>query len=125
MSGRLDENHVIADCHRALGQPHRAIEDAERALEADDVPDEVKAECAVVGASAFVDMGRLEEALGLLRRVQSRADVGRSFDLRVWYVAGDVLERLGRREDAAREFLRIVRHDPGAFDAVDRLAALR
>ena len=125
MSGRLDENHVIADSHRALGQASRAIEDVERALDDADVPDEVKAECAVVGASAFADMGRFDEALGLLRRVRATAGVGRPSDLRVWYVTGDVLVRLGRREEAAHEFLRILQHDPTAFDAADRLAALR
>jgi tetratricopeptide (TPR) repeat protein len=124
MSGRLDENHVIADCQRALGNPAQAIEDAEQAVGAD-VPDEVKAEAVVVGASALVELGRLEQALALLRRVPSRPEIGRPFDLRVWYVAGDILERLGRRDEAAREFLKILRHDRGAFDAADRLAALR
>jgi tetratricopeptide (TPR) repeat protein len=124
MSGRIDENHVIADAHRALGHPERAVEDAENAL-AGDVPDEVKAEAAVVGASALTELGRLQEALGILRRFPTRAGRGRPFDLRVWYVTGDVLERMGRREDAALEFSKVVRHDPAAFDAADRLAALR
>ena len=79
----------------------------------------------MVGASALSDLGRHEAALGLLRRFHSREDVGRPFDLRVWYVTGDVLARLGRREEAAREFLKILQHDPAAFDAADRLAALR
>jgi len=123
MSGRVDENHVIADSHRALGNPERAVQDAEQVLEGD-VPDEVKAEAAVVGASALTDMGRLDEALGFLRRFSAKAGQGRPFDLRVWYVSGDVLERLGRREDAAREFLKVLRYDPNAFDAAERLAAL-
>src|SRR5436190_7453868 len=50
MSGRLDENHVIADCYRALGRADRAVEEAEAGLHAE-VPEEVRAECAVVGAS--------------------------------------------------------------------------
>jgi tetratricopeptide (TPR) repeat protein len=124
MSGRLDENHVIADCQRALGHPERAVQEAEEALDGA-VSDEVRAECAVVGASALADLGRLEEALGLLRRIRTTVEVGRPFDLRVWYVTGDILERLGRTEDAAREFRKILRHDPAAFDTRDRLAALR
>jgi Tetratricopeptide repeat len=39
-------------------------------------------------------------------------------------VKGDILERAGRRSEAAEEFRRIVRHDPAAFDAAERLAAL-
>ena len=125
LSGRVDQNHVIADCHRALGQPSRAVEDAEQTLLQAELHDEVKAEAAIVGASAYADMGLLEEALGMLRRFHTRPDVGRPFDLRVWYVAGDLLERMGRKEDAAREFLKILRHDRSAFDAADRIAALR
>jgi tetratricopeptide (TPR) repeat protein len=124
MSGRLDQNHVIADCFRALGKPERAVPEAEQTLTAD-VPDEVRAECAVVGASALADMGRLESALAFVRRVPSRGDVGRPFDLRLWYVAGDILARLGRTAEAEREFERILRHDPRAFDTAERLAALR
>src|SRR5437762_742521 len=89
-----------------------------------DVSDEVRAECAVVGASALADTGRLDDALAFIRRFPSRAGVGRPFDLRVWYVAGDILARLGRDEEAAAEFARVIRHDPSAFDAADRLARL-
>jgi tetratricopeptide (TPR) repeat protein len=123
MTGRLDQNHVIADCYRALGKPDRAVSEAEAALAAT-LPDEVKAECTVVGASALVDLGRYEEALALARRFPTREDVGRSFDLRVWYVTGDILSRLGRTQDAAREFERILGYDPSAFDVAERIAAL-
>src|SRR5947208_2738892 len=123
MSGRLDENHVIADCYRALGRGDRAVEEAERGLTAD-VPDEVKAECAVVGASALADLGRLEDALAFVRRFPTRTDLGKPFDLRVWYVAGDILARLGLRAEAAGEFARILRHDPSDQDARERLEAL-
>ena len=39
-------------------------------------------------------------------------------------MSGDLLEHMGRREDAAREFLKILRYDREAFDAAERLAAL-
>src|SRR5439155_457620 len=107
----------------ALGQTDRAVENAAQVFDAD-VPEEVKAEAAIVGASAFADMGQFEEGLGFLRRFATRSDVGRPFDLRVWYVSGDLLEHMGRREDAAREFLKILRYDREAFDAAERLAAL-
>jgi tetratricopeptide (TPR) repeat protein len=123
MSGRVDENHVIADCYRAMGRPERAVDEAEGALQAD-LSDEIKAECAVVGASALADVGRFDDALAFLRRFPTNAAVGRSFDLRVWYVAGDILARQGRVDEAAREFARVVRHDPSAFDASDRLVEL-
>ena len=46
------------------------------------------------------------------------------YTLRLWYVRGDILARAGRREEAAAEFRKIMRHDAGAFDAAERLAQL-
>jgi tetratricopeptide (TPR) repeat protein len=123
MSGRADQNHLIADSHRALGAPEKAPPLAEEAMRAR-VPHEVRAEAAVVAAAALADLGRFEEAMTLLRRFPTRAETARSHDLRVWYVAGDILERAGRDREAAREFRRVVDHDPDAFDAAERLAAL-
>lgn len=123
MTGRADQNHLVADCHRALGAPEKAVPLIQEALGAR-IPEETRAEAAVVGGAALADMERFEEALTLLRRFKTKADVARPHDLRVWYVTGDVLERAGRKSEAAREFRRIVRHDAGAFDAAERLAAL-
>ena len=77
-----------------------------------------------MAASALADLGRFDEGLALLRRLPTRPDVGRPHDLRVWYVTGSILARAGRREDAAREFRRILRYDQTAFDAAERLAEL-
>jgi tetratricopeptide (TPR) repeat protein len=123
ITGRSDQNHLVADCHRALGAPEKALPLVREALAAP-IGGEVKAEAAVVGGAAFADMGRFEEALTMLRRFRTSSDVARPHDLRVWYVTGDVLERAGRPRDAAREFRKILRHDPDAFDVAERLAAL-
>jgi tetratricopeptide (TPR) repeat protein len=123
ISGRADQNHLIADCYRALGSPEKAVPLVEEEMRAR-VPEEARAEAAVVGASALADMQRYPEALALLRRFSRRSDVGRDWDLRVWYVTGDILERAGRPEEAAREFKKVVRHDSAAFDAAERLAQL-
>ena len=124
ITARLDQNHIIADSYRGLGQPARALPAVMEALRSR-IPEEVKAEATVVGASALADLGRFEEALALLRRFPAREDVGRAHDLRIWYVTGDVLERAGRPEEAAAEFRRVMRFDPSAFDAAERLAALQ
>ncbi len=124
MSGRADQNHLIADCLRAVGRPERAVELAEEALASRGVPVASKAEAVIVAASALADMGRIEQALGLLRRVRTREDVASPEVLRVWYVTGSILERAGRPRDAEREYRKILRHDPAAFDVAERVAQL-
>lgn len=123
MSGRREHNHLIADCHRALGAPEKAVPLALDALRSR-IPEAARAEAAVVGGAALADLGRYDEAVAMLRSFPTREAEARPHDLRVWYVLGDVLERSGRPKDAAREFQRIVRHDPDAFDAVERLARI-
>jgi tetratricopeptide (TPR) repeat protein len=124
ISGRPDQNHLIADSLRGLGRPSEAVPLAEEALRAKAVPAEAKAEAIVVAASALADQGRFAEALAFLGRARTRSDVAEEHTLRLWYVRGDILERAGRRAEAAEEFRRIVRHDPSAFDAAERLAGL-
>ena len=124
MSGRADQNHIIADCQRGIGHPERAVPLAEEALTAPRVPLAAKAEAVIVAASALADMKRFDQALGLLRRVRTRDDVAGPEVLRVWYVTATVLERAGRKQEATREFQKIMRHDPSAFDVAERLAQL-
>jgi tetratricopeptide (TPR) repeat protein len=124
MSGRADQNHIIADCYRALNKPERAASLAEEALASQGVPVAARVEAVIVAASALADMGRFDQALGLLRRIRTRADVAGPEAIRAWYVTGTVLERAGRTRDAAREFRKILRHDPAAYDVAERLAQL-
>jgi tetratricopeptide (TPR) repeat protein len=124
ISGRADQNHLIADSLRGLGRPQEAVPLADEALRSKAVPNEAKAEAVIVAASALADQGRFTEALAFLGRARTRADVAEDYTLRLWYVKADILERAGRRSEAVAEFRRIVRHDQAAFDAVERLAAL-
>jgi tetratricopeptide (TPR) repeat protein len=122
-SGRADQNHVIADCLRAVGKPQEAVPLAEEELRAK-VPNEAKAEAVVVAASALADQGRFSEALAFLGRAKTREGVSEPYTLRLWYVRGDILAKAGRRDEAAAEFRKIMRHDATAFDVAERLAEL-
>lgn len=124
ISGRSDQNHLIADALRGLGKPQEAVPLAEESLRDRKVPPEAKAESVIIAAAALADQGRVTEALAFLRRAATKDDVSEPWTLRLWYVRGDILEKAGRRDEAAAEFRRIVRHDAGAFDAAERLAAL-
>jgi tetratricopeptide (TPR) repeat protein len=123
ISGRVDQNHVMADCLRGMGRPSDAIPLAEEELRGG-VPNEAKAEAVIVAASALADQGRFAEALAFLGRARTRDDVSETYTLRLWYVKGDILARAGRRQEAAEEFRKVMRHDAGAFDAAERLAQL-
>jgi tetratricopeptide (TPR) repeat protein len=123
MSGRRDQNHVIADCQRALGAPEKAVAEARDGLAAP-LDEAVRAECAIVGGAALADLGRFEEALSVLRSLPTHPEMARAHHLRLWYVIADVLERAGQRAQAAEQFRLILRHDPDAFDVPERLAAL-
>lgn len=123
MTDRADQNHVIADCLRAVGKPAEAVPLAEEALKAK-VSNDVKAEAIIVAASALADQGRSAEALAFLGRARTRDDVAETYTLRLWYVRGDILAKAGRRDEAAEEFRKVMRHDAGAFDAAERLADL-
>ena len=126
LTGRLDQNHLIADSHRAVGASDKAVVVAREALDPSTrLPAEARAEAAIVAGAALADLGRYEEALTLLRRYDRGEGAARPSDLRVWYVIGDVLERAGRPKDAARVFRRILDHDAGAFDVAERLSRLR
>jgi beta-glucosidase len=57
ITGRADQNHLIADSHRALGSPERAVSAAREAVRSR-IPQEARAEAAVVGAAALADLGR-------------------------------------------------------------------
>jgi tetratricopeptide (TPR) repeat protein len=124
MTGRNDENHLIADSLRGLGRPREAVPLAEEAIRDRRVANEVKAEAVVVAAAALADERRFTEALAILGRARTKADVAEPYTLRLWYVRADILERAGRKREAAEEFRKIFRHDASAFDVAERLAKL-
>jgi tetratricopeptide (TPR) repeat protein len=124
ITGRTDQNHLIADCYRALGRPEEAVPLADEVLRDRGASNEAKAEAVIVAASALADRERYAEALALLARAKTRDDVAADYTLRLWYVRGDILGRAGRPDEAAGEFRKIMRHDPSAFDVAERLAAL-
>jgi tetratricopeptide (TPR) repeat protein len=124
MSGRPDQNHLIADALRGLGRPADAVPLAEELLRDRRAPNDAKAEAVIVAASALADQGRYPEALAMLGRAKTRPEVAEPYTLRLWYVRGDILAKAGRDDEAATEFRKVMRHDPAAFDAAERLAAL-
>lgn len=124
ISGNPRNLAVIADCERALGRPQAAL----RALTDSDfgrLDAETKAELIVVAAGARRDMGQLDAALGVLARGGLDRTRPRPGAARLWYLYADILEELGRREEAAQWFAASAALDvTGEMDAAERAGDL-
>lgn len=119
MTGSTAQNHVIADCYRALGRPDKALGYCDE-IDAERVPEAVLFEGEIVAAGALADQGRFEEGLGRLLRLDLKPATVREHHLRAWYVLGDLLERAGRFSQARKWFGLVAEADPDLTDAAER-----
>lgn len=122
LTGALDQNHLVADCYRALGRPDRALEVCGE-VTPDRVPPDVWTEVLIVAASIHAEQGLLERALAQLSRADVEPRAVEPQHLRLWYVRADILERAGRLDEARTLWERIAAEDPGFFDVAERLEA--
>ncbi len=132
MSGRADQNHLIADCLRAQGRDIDEVAGDIEAMLADAaVAAGRRLEGVIVWAGAVADDGDVDGARRIMRRAD---DVVHDLDtsgedipdalLRVWYVEGDLADRAGEDDVARRYFRRVVDEAGEVFDAAERLRAL-
>jgi tetratricopeptide (TPR) repeat protein len=123
MSGRQDQNHLLADCARANGQPGKTEELVDEMIGADVAPDRV-AEGLLVVAGARADRGDVDAAVAALHRVDLEPRTVEPHHLRLWYLAAD-LERRRGDDDAALGYLQaIATVDPAFLDVADQLSEL-
>jgi hypothetical protein len=123
LSGRLDQNHLLADCARANGQPEKA-EDLVVEMIAADVPADRIAEGLLVVAGARADRGDPDAALAALHRIDLEPRTVEPYHLRLWYLAADLEDRRGDADAAVGYLQAIATVDPGFLDVAERLAAL-
>lgn len=127
MTERQDQNHLIADCLRALDQDLEQIPDLVEAM--GDAPLDAQLEGRIVWASHVADQGDPLAAIAVLAPAVAALDTPAAADLesevaaRVWYVAGDLADRAGRDKEAARWFRRVV-ETGDEWDAAERLDRL-
>jgi len=124
LSGTTEQNPVIADCYRALGKPEKAIEICDQ-IEFKKVDPAVVFEGEIVAAGALDDMGRLEESIARLERLNLRPPVAEEHHLRAWYALANLLEKHGRFSQAREWFEGVAAGDPELTDAAERLKRLR
>jgi tetratricopeptide (TPR) repeat protein len=115
---------MMADCHRALGQPEQAIKLAKSPSVAG-FPAAAKAEMTIVEAGARRDMGQLDAALRTLELAPLTSKSREPWVVRLRYAYADTLESAGREADALAWFHRTDAIDGDQLtDAADRADAL-
>jgi tetratricopeptide (TPR) repeat protein len=124
MSGRQDQNHLLADCARAQNRPEKVSEYVHAMEGADDVPADRWSEALIVHASDRADRGDVAGALAIIERGELNPVEVATHHLRLWYVAADLHQRAGNTEQAADFLEAILAVDEDYLDAAERLQAL-
>ncbi|WP_299931858.1 tetratricopeptide repeat protein [uncultured Nocardioides sp.] len=124
MNGATDYLPIMADCHRALGNPEQAIKLA-KSPSVSNFSSEAKAEMTLVEAGARRDMGQLDAALRTLELAPLTSKSRQSWVVRLRYAYADTLEAAGRETDALSWFHRTHAIDSDELtDAAARAEAL-
>ena len=113
MNGAAAYLPIMADCHRALGNPEQAIKLAKSPSVAKFAP-EPKAEMTLVEAGARRDLGQLDAALRTLELAPLTSNSRQAWVVRLRYAYADTLLAAGREKDALAWF-----HRTHAIDADD------
>ena len=124
ITGSTEQNPVIADCYRAMKKPEKAIELCDEIVPGEVEP-AVYYEGQIVAAGALADLGRLDEAIARLERLDLDPEVAGDHHVRVWYVLADLLERRGRFTQALEWFDAVTAADAEMTDAPERAQRLR
>lgn len=115
---------IMADCHRAMGNPEQAVKLAKSPSVANFAP-EAKAEMTIVEAGARRDMKQLDAALRTLEMAPLNSKNRAPWVVRLRYAYADTLEAAGREQDALAWFHRTHAIDSEQLtDAAERAEAL-
>jgi tetratricopeptide (TPR) repeat protein len=124
MNGATAYLPMMADCHRALGQPEQALKLA-RSPGVDNFAPAAKAEMTIVEAGARRDMGQLDAALRVLEQAPLASQNREPWVVRLRYAYADTLLEAGRTTDALAWFHRTHAIDAEqTTDAAERAAEL-
>lgn len=122
ISGRQDQNHLLADSLRATGRGDRVRELVEAM--GTDVDEERRLEAHLVHAGTLADAGDVLRAREVLERAGGEPRAAGTQHLRLWYLAADLSLELGDRTHAVELLQAVVTLDPDFLDAAERLVEL-
>lgn len=118
-SGLPDQNPVLADAHRAVGN-FADVEALWTELREASPASAIMIEGRIVAAGALADQGRMQDAVRLLSKGWKRPKRPLEHHLRRAYALADLYERVGERPQAKELFGWIAHHAPGYVDAKQR-----
>ena len=114
---------MIADSYRAMGRPERALQLCDE-VRPGEVPQATFYEAQIVAAGALRDMGRVDDAIRRLERLDLTPSTAQEHHLRAWYALADLLEARGRFTQARSWFQAVADSDPEVTDAPERARVL-
>lgn len=123
LSAREDQNHLLADCARAVGADDR-VEELVLSAEAAEVPTDRLAEAHIVLAATRASSGDLDGAWRALERSGLSPETAQSRHTRLWSMAAQLCMESGDVE-GARDYLEaVLAVDPTDADAARALGEL-
>jgi len=115
ISGKDDQLPLMVDSERGVGRPDKALE-LGRSVDRSALSNEVQASLAIAMSGARLDLGQPELALGELEVPQLDPNMAYPWSPALFQAYGDVLEELGRVDEAQRWWAR-AEHAGEALDA--------
>jgi len=100
ITGRDDQLPLMVDSERGLGRPERALE-LGRSVDRTTLPPDVQANLAIAMSGARLDLGQPEQALVELEVPQLDPERAFAYSPALFHAYAEVLDELGRAEDAA------------------------
>lgn len=128
LTGSVEQNHLVADCIRAVGEGEHRIPELVAEMEGaeEPAPDAARFEGRIVWASWLADQGDVGAGRAVLAPLLDE-DPGEDVEehhLRAWYVAGDLAQRGGDDATARTWFGRVTGVAEGFYDTEERVAGL-
>ena len=123
MTGAVDQNAVLADCYRAVGN-HTRVAELWEELRSVSPGAEAVSEGRIVAAGSLADQGQLTEAIALLGKGWRWPRRPAMHHLRRAYALADLYERAGDVPAARELFTRVAAVEPNLGDAAARAASL-
>lgn len=101
ISGSNNQLPLMVDSERGVGRPDRALE-VGRSVDRDTLPADVQVSLAIAMSGARLDLGQPDAALAELEIPQLSPDTAYSYSPDLFHAYAEVLEELGRTDDAER-----------------------